>query len=214
MPPVCRCKRLHRSASGCRTSPLMDGQRLGRGCSRFSIPVRQHQRAPEHGAAETARGVEKVANAVRSNHPFRKAARPPRFATLARADEADKPQLVGAEARAGWLVIPDVPSGVFLEGSDDREKCCKRGLPVPSAELPDELVRDEAHMVAGIVSQSQRPAPKGPDDKPFRRLKFGQRGRPYRRPGMRELVAQDTLPWKQLHRCDRRKAIIAGGQTS
>jgi len=62
----------------------------------FSVPVRQEKRVLPHRMTETARGFEKRAYAVGSDHLLRQETRLTRFSPLAGTDEANQPHLVGA----------------------------------------------------------------------------------------------------------------------
>ena len=128
----------------------------------------------QHGAAEAAAGFEQIADAVRLDHPFRKKPRLSAVAPLAGTDEADQPQLVRAKAGATRLVMTDVSPGMLAKRAQKPEAGGESGLAIPPPELSRELVRHEAHPMAGPVPHGDRPAAERPDDQPLRRIQLGQ----------------------------------------
>ncbi len=148
-------------------------------CDR-SVPVSagDPQIMVPHRPTQTHARIEQIADAVATNHPFGKGARPAQLAPLARTNQANQPDFIGAETGAAGLVVTNAAPRVLLQSSHQRSEAGQGFVTLRTVQLSGELLDDHRQVAACIFAQSQGPSAQRPDEQEFCGIELQHRCRP------------------------------------
>lgn len=132
-------------------------------------------------SGQVARGAKHITDAVRAHHPFRKPMRMIQFAALARADNGNQPEFIGADARTADRVVANGAAPVLAQFTHDGGQAGKAGPAIDRPQHLREFVRGHGPVLATAFLRTQQPAAKDLDKQQLGWFEFrrqsGPRGR-------------------------------------